>query len=93
MIYVLTLLAVLPLALATAAPAQVSSAPPAPLGLDALVRDPAETSALPEDPAIAAQRAHQQRMRACAVEWHARKRAGKTGGQSWKDFNAGCLAK
>lgn len=53
--------------------------------------DPSETSALPEDGAAAAQRAHQQRMRACAMEWHGRKRAGKTEGQSWKAFNTGCM--
>ena len=53
--------------------------------------DPSETSAVPEDVAAAAQRAHQQRMRACAIEWHGRKRAGKTEGQTWKAFNAGCI--
>jgi hypothetical protein len=53
--------------------------------------DPSETSAVPEDGATAAQRAHQQRMRACAIEWHGRKRAGKTEGQTWKAFNAGCM--
>lgn len=93
--YVLALLALLPGCLTSVLPAraQIATTPPAQPGLDAILRDPSETSALPEDPAAAAQRVHQQRMRGCAVEWHARKRAGKTGGQSWKDFNAGCLKK
>ncbi len=43
--------------------------------------------ALPDDPAISAQRARLQRMHACAHEWHARKRAGKTEGQGWRAFN------
>ncbi len=67
-------------------------AEPRPLAeADAGLRDPSETSALPEDGTVAAQRAHQQRMRGCALEWHARKRAGKTEGQTWKAFNTGCM--
>lgn len=93
--HVLALLALLPGCLTAVLPAcaQTATTPSPGPGLDTLLRDPSETSALPDDPAAAAQRIHQQRMRACAVEWHARKRAGKTGGQSWKDFNAGCLKK
>ncbi len=81
--------ALLPACLQQAGPAHAEprTAPPA----ESAPLDPSDTSALPEDGAVAAQRAHQQRMRACAIEWHGRKRAGKTEGQTWKAFNTGCM--
>lgn len=86
----LTLLSViLPACLQQGLPARAEPRTPAPAVAEPL--DPSETSAVPEDAAVAAQRAHQQRMRQCAVEWHGRKRAGKTEGQSWKAFNTGCM--
>ncbi|MHB2168715.1 hypothetical protein [Alsobacter sp. R-9] len=53
--------------------------------------DPSETSALPDDPVAQAQRLQLQKQKGCAVEWTARKRAGKTGGQSWREFAAACM--
>lgn len=73
-------------AAATTAPAKPAAAPAAPAAPAAA---PAEAKKEPS----AAQKAQQSKMKSCASEWNAMKKAGKTNGQTYRQFSSECLKK
>jgi hypothetical protein len=73
-------------AAATTAPAPAAKAGPAPAPA---ATAPAADVKKPSD----AQKAQQSKMKSCAKEWNAMKKAGKTNGQTYRDFSSDCLKK
>ncbi|WP_293861882.1 PsiF family protein [uncultured Alsobacter sp.] len=80
-------------AAATTAPAPAAKA--APTAAPATAAAPAATAPAADGkkPPSDAQKAQQAKMKSCASEWNAMKKAGKTKGQSYRDFSSECLKK
>jgi Skp family chaperone for outer membrane proteins len=84
------LAAALLLAVTAANPAVAQTAQPAKKPAAAAPAAPAAPAA---NQPSAAQKAQQDKMKSCAAEWQAMKKAGKTKGTTYQQFSSECLKK
>lgn len=75
------------------APAAATTTAPAPAAKAAPATAPAAAAEDAKKPASSAQKAQQAKMKSCAKEWNAMKKAGKTNGQTYREFSSECLKK